>query len=35
MVLQTIRLAGGSAIAVGDAEEKLALAREAGAAHTS
>ena len=34
MVLQTIRLAGGSAIAVGDAEEKLALAREAGAAHT-
>lgn len=34
MVLQAARLAGGTTIAVGDAEEKLTLARAAGAAHT-
>ncbi len=34
MVLQAARLAGGTTIAVGDAEDKLTLARDAGAAHT-
>lgn len=34
MVLQAARLAGAQTIAVGDTEEKLELAREAGATHT-
>ncbi len=34
MVLQVARLAGASTVAVGDSEDKLALARDAGATHT-